>query len=70
MCRPGVSNMRPARGSNAARQHKNLKKYETIWSVFSIWPQNSKFSCSILNARPYIESHAARESILSLRPLV
>ena len=44
--RAGVSNTRPARGFNAARQHQEkfrfLKKYTTIWPICSIWPQNSK----------------------------
>ena len=55
---PRDSPMRPARGLNAACQHQEkfryLKKYKTIWPIFSIWPRP---------ARPYFESHEACESV-------
>ena len=68
--KPGVSNTRPARGSNAGRQHQEkfrLKKMYSHLAYFLYLASKSKkilFNFfSMRPARPYLESHAARESL-------
>ncbi len=72
----GVSNtrpaghIRPARVSNAAREHQKKSRFERKnWAIFLIFPNKLIFNTQFKNfifmrpARPYFESHAARESL-------
>jgi len=75
-CRAGVSNtrpaghMRPARGSNAAREHQKKWRFDRKnWVIFLIFPNKLNFSTQFKNfifmqpARSFFESHAALESL-------
>jgi len=66
----GVSNTRPARGSNAAREHQKKWRFERKnWVIHLIIPNKLNFNTQFKNfifmrpARPYFESYAARESL-------
>ncbi len=62
--------MRPARGSNAAREQQKKWRFERKnWVILLIFPNKLNFNTQfkkfifIRPARPYFESHAARESL-------